>query len=122
MALIICGECSKTFSDKASSCPNCGCPNDVFVDVTGGIVPEVKSNKFDLEKTLRGLVDVVFGLFYAFFLYQLIWGSEQVLPSSENSVFEWIGIILGLGFIILIQRIIRAVLGSIGKALQTIFQ
>lgn len=26
MALIICSECGKEFSDKAPSCPNCGCP------------------------------------------------------------------------------------------------
>ena len=26
MALIICEECGKQFSDKASACPNCGCP------------------------------------------------------------------------------------------------
>ena len=26
MALIKCPECGKEFSDKASACPNCGCP------------------------------------------------------------------------------------------------
>lgn len=26
MALITCPECGKEFSDKASACPNCGCP------------------------------------------------------------------------------------------------
>ena len=26
MALIKCTECGKEFSDKASACPNCGCP------------------------------------------------------------------------------------------------
>ena len=26
MALIICEDCGKEFSDKASACPNCGCP------------------------------------------------------------------------------------------------
>lgn len=26
MSMIICDECGKEFSDKASSCPNCGCP------------------------------------------------------------------------------------------------
>lgn len=26
MALIICSECGKQFSDKAPACPNCGCP------------------------------------------------------------------------------------------------
>ena len=28
MALIICSECGKEFSDKAVACPNCGCPTE----------------------------------------------------------------------------------------------
>lgn len=39
MALMICTECGKQFSDKAISCPNCGCPND-----RGKFVQEVKKN------------------------------------------------------------------------------
>lgn len=27
MALIICNECEKEYSDQAESCPNCACPN-----------------------------------------------------------------------------------------------
>lgn len=30
MALIKCTECGKEFSDKASACPNCGCPTDAM--------------------------------------------------------------------------------------------
>ncbi|MBR6763596.1 MAG: hypothetical protein IKM13_07600 [Clostridia bacterium] len=29
MALIICTECGKKFSDKAACCPECGCPTEV---------------------------------------------------------------------------------------------
>lgn len=29
MALIICPECGKEFSDKAKACPNCGCPVEI---------------------------------------------------------------------------------------------
>lgn len=28
MALIVCTECGKEFSDKAKACPNCGCPTE----------------------------------------------------------------------------------------------
>ena len=28
MALITCTECGKEFSEKASACPNCGCPTE----------------------------------------------------------------------------------------------
>lgn len=30
MALIKCPECGKEISDKASSCPNCGCPSEII--------------------------------------------------------------------------------------------
>ena len=32
MALIKCPECGKEISDKASACPNCGCPNSEFTN------------------------------------------------------------------------------------------
>lgn len=31
MSLIVCIECGKEFSDKASCCPNCACPTDVII-------------------------------------------------------------------------------------------
>ena len=34
MALIKCPECGKKISDKAPSCPNCGCPKCDFVGET----------------------------------------------------------------------------------------
>ena len=33
MALIICPECSKKFSEYAISCPNCGCPTDKVLSI-----------------------------------------------------------------------------------------
>lgn len=35
MALIICSECGKQFSDKATSCPNCGCPTEYVIKAMG---------------------------------------------------------------------------------------
>lgn len=40
MALITCSECGKEFSDKASACPNCGCPTESC----GGSVEEKKAD------------------------------------------------------------------------------
>lgn len=34
MALIICSECGKQFSDKAKACPNCGCPTELIEKTT----------------------------------------------------------------------------------------
>ena len=33
MALLTCPECGKEFSDKASACPNCGCPTEYALQV-----------------------------------------------------------------------------------------
>lgn len=41
MALIKCSECGKEFSDKASACPNCGCPTSEMVfDNMSSVVQE----------------------------------------------------------------------------------
>ena len=32
MALIICPECGKKFSDKAPACPECGCPTEYILN------------------------------------------------------------------------------------------
>ena len=32
MALIVCTECGKKFSDKAVSCPECGCPTEYVLN------------------------------------------------------------------------------------------
>lgn len=52
MALIICPECGKQFSDKAAACPNCGCP-------TGEIVKSAtpKGNSAEAEKQMLALVE-----------------------------------------------------------------
>ena len=32
MTLIVCKDCDKNFSDKSSSCPSCGAPNETLVE------------------------------------------------------------------------------------------
>ncbi|MFT4005228.1 MAG: zinc ribbon domain-containing protein [Lacrimispora sp.] len=51
MALIKCPECSKEISDKAKSCPNCGCPLEEIT--TSGIVRIKMPN--DIVVGLAGL-------------------------------------------------------------------
>lgn len=46
MALIICPECGKEFSDKAPACPNCGCPTS---EIQKDLQP--KSNSFGKKET-----------------------------------------------------------------------
>ena len=52
MALIICPECGKQFSDKAAACPNCGCPTS---EIVTGAAP--KNNSAEAEKQMIALVE-----------------------------------------------------------------
>lgn len=51
MALIICSECGKEFSDKAYECPNCGCPTKEMIK-KGNTKQEKKYSTF--HKVLYG--------------------------------------------------------------------
>lgn len=46
MSLIKCIECGKDFSDKASCCPNCGCPTDFVLQ---GIKKNEEKNRIEQE-------------------------------------------------------------------------
>lgn len=70
MALIKCPECSKEISDKASACPNCGCPLSEMVK--GGTVRVKMPNNI-----VEGLV----GLF----------SSRKALVKDSNGVVLWEG-------------------------------
>ncbi|ELH0893834.1 hypothetical protein Q9887_000695 [Vibrio fluvialis] len=120
MALINCNECDREYSNKAPACPHCGCPTIELQSPTADIIANTQDGKFSLEATFRGIVDVIFGLFYIVIVYQFIWGSAISEVDSSNEFF-WVGVVVGLGFIILIQKIIRAIAGTIGKAIQSLF-
>ena len=52
MALIKCSECGKEFSDKASACPNCGCPTSEMVE--SPIAEDQEDNLDAIWKTVPG--------------------------------------------------------------------
>ncbi len=54
MALIKCPECGKEISDKAVSCPNCGCPNSEF-NKQKEPMPEEKPELFACVKCGRDI-------------------------------------------------------------------
>lgn len=50
MALIVCTECNKQFSDKAPACPNCGCPTDVIMSSRRTVERKVTAQNLDKEE------------------------------------------------------------------------
>ena len=49
MALIKCSECGKEFSDKASACPNCACPNEIKKQVSKEFAELSKEERKELK-------------------------------------------------------------------------
>tara|TARA_B100000579_G_scaffold173244_1_gene141217 strand:+ start:475 stop:777 length:303 start_codon:yes stop_codon:yes gene_type:complete len=82
MSLIKCSECGKEISDKATTCPNCGCPTVAFEKAK-------KIKEGNREQVVAGLLvgAVVIGLFGAVG-YQSFCDSDR---SLGEKAMEWDG-------------------------------
>lgn len=72
MALIKCPECRREISDKAASCPGCGCPASEFKNIR--IVPDVSSKHKTRKDCNRGIKSQG---------YQLV-KNTQVIETQED--------------------------------------
>ncbi|MDE7323058.1 MAG: zinc ribbon domain-containing protein [Lachnospiraceae bacterium] len=70
MAIIKCNECGKEISDKATSCPNCGCP----------ITPATQKTK--KKGSCLAIILIVFGLLI--FIGVIVPSSNDKNTNSEN--------------------------------------
>lgn len=75
MALIICSECGKEYSNRATACPNCACPNP-YADCTATSFPSASSTKTTVKFRpiiiaiiVIALVAVVIGYVHKISLY-----------------------------------------------------
>lgn len=104
MALITCCECGKQVSDRAASCPNCGCPISLIaVDSTGINIQTVtdtaqktlvsaKSEKGKKKKRflLIGVVSLI-ALIAAVFVYSMCFSPEAKYTKGITAMeaFDW---------------------------------
>lgn len=58
MALIKCTECGKTFSDKAASCPECGCPTELVLKEANSAEVKAKQKQTSQQATETMLAEV----------------------------------------------------------------
>lgn len=58
MALIKCTECGKTFSDKAASCPECGCPTELVLKESNSAEVKAKQKQVSQQATETMLAEV----------------------------------------------------------------
>ena len=91
MALIKCSECGHEVSDKASACPNCGCPIEkglICNECGNSVSPSDKScpkcgnpikskNGFNWKKPILFLVILLFGLGGTYGVWYLIEGNGE---------------------------------------------
>lgn len=91
MALIKCPECGKEISSKASSCPNCGCPSDEWMNVKSEEADKREPERSDrcqycgaeIEKSLDYCPECGARLT----AYRTIENTQNKKTSKEDSVF-----------------------------------
>lgn len=91
MSLIKCPECGKEISSKASSCPNCGCPSDEWMNIESE-----EADKIEPENSARCQycgAEIVKGLDYCpecgsrLTEYKKIENTQSKKTSKEDSIF-----------------------------------
>ena len=80
MAIIKCPECGKEVSNKALSCPHCGCPFVFLKNVTPKFYKRIKIKR----NTIRLLKEWILGLFFFFIAVPCI---SLLLASSGISIY-----------------------------------
>ncbi len=78
MSLIKCSECGKDFSDKAISCPNCGCPTETNI-TTQSVKKDNSTDSFSKEKVIEHLTHVAF-------LEKTIFAYKTAYENIENQI------------------------------------
>lgn len=88
MALIKCPECGKEISDKASNCPNCGCPieTDSTIKESNSIVKESSINKqsFNIKK----FVPIIIGVIVVAIIGIIFYNAKEVRPQKIKATYE----------------------------------
>ncbi|MBQ9794897.1 MAG: zinc ribbon domain-containing protein [Clostridia bacterium] len=87
MAIIVCPECAKEYSNKARACPNCGCPREYAphgsIDIAqNNIVPPIAVvDPFSLQKVIQHLS-------YAAILEKSIFTYKRIHKRLESRISQ----------------------------------
>lgn len=80
MSLIKCSECGADVSEKASVCPKCGCPIDVFIRI------EKQRKKSNIKKIVIGAVVLFIVAVIGFGIYKFV---NRPDTSGYYNGFKW---------------------------------
>lgn len=87
MALIKCTECGKEISDKASVCPNCGCPVEQMSKPEISNATSVKQTKNKkLNKILDKMLIVTFSLLAVALI--ILFFVNSISKKAKNEAFQ----------------------------------
>lgn len=121
MGLISCPECNKDISDNAPSCIHCGYPIANPISSIPGDPLNSSSSEFTIggaEKSINSAVDIIFALIYLYILYMIFISKELGDVSGGAELF---GMFLFFVFLYFIQKMVKAILGTIGRAFDSMF-
>lgn len=111
MSLIKCPECSQEVSDTVDQCIKCG--------FTMKKATETHEDKKVENIVIKG-VDLFFALLYVFIFYQLFFG--DLLTGKDGTGAEMFGVILAIAVLYFVQKLTKAVLGTIARSFDSAFK
>ena len=80
MALIKCPECGKEISDKASSCPNCGCPIEIQRSEVSSNISDQPITGQSSKKSNKKIIPIVIALLVVAILGIVVYNVKVVQP------------------------------------------
>lgn len=116
MSLISCPECNQEVSDTVENCIKCGFSLKPIAPISN---TKSKADKPKIESIVTKAVDFIFAMIYILLGYELFFGDE--LGKDMNGIGAVIGIIIGIAIIYFIQKLLKAVLGTIARSFDSAF-
>lgn len=122
MALIRCPECGKEISDKAASCPNCGCPmrqeRNVYLQEEYGEDEEESNSELWKDDIVYGVLSIMICIFSTIMAFRINDGIGLIFPfilyiisafisSRQRKIVSLIGLIMSaLGIALIVAVVI----------------
>ena len=123
MSLINCPECNKEVSDSAPSCIHCGYPLEkeseppVSKDPVATKSEKVRKNS---EGQINKAIDAIFALIYIYLLYNIFF-TDRFSDNDLDGSAAWFGLFIGFVLIYFVQKMLKAILGTIGRSFDSVF-
>ena len=88
MALIKCPECGKEISDKASNCPNCGCPIGSTTEQTSTVEVQQQKPKSSIKKIIPIIIAVIIVAIIGIAIYNVKVVQPKKIAAQNKATYE----------------------------------